>query len=164
MRYNCINRFHKGFIVTRAPEFIDDELIVTFNDAPTGATAIFENEEGDSLYRLLSDNLCCIPTGFLVGEIKVTVAVLDGKESSPRYTCESFMTERKGNLLFVYPNWLDIPMQIVEMYSFVQDVANNLENTVKNEIKQVSGIVNRVKALEHTIKEFENEGVPLVFE
>ena len=126
MQYNCVSRFHKGFIVTRAPEFINNELIVIFNDAPTGATAIFENGNGDSIYRLLADKTCSIPADFLIGEINVTVTLLNGKADAEKYTCEPICVERKNGVILVYPNWLDLPMQIIEIYGELQGVKSDM--------------------------------------
>ena len=41
MEYKLIELVKKGFILTREPEVVTDELIITFTGAPDGATAIF---------------------------------------------------------------------------------------------------------------------------
>ena len=79
MEYKLIKDCGKGFMLTREPETVSDELIVSFTGAPDDATAIFENSDGNSLYRLLKDETCAIPAAFLKGCVKVTVAVLKGK-------------------------------------------------------------------------------------
>ena len=90
MEYTCIktlNKIGKGFITTRAPKIIEKELIISFLGAPQGATAIFENSNGHSLYRLLADKSCVIPSDFLVGEITVTIVQLDGSSDAEKYHC-----------------------------------------------------------------------------
>ena len=79
MEYTCLKKTRKGFVLTRKPEMVDKELIITFSGAPSGATAIFENADGNSLYRLLADRTCVVPADFLVGEIKVTVTIENEK-------------------------------------------------------------------------------------
>ena len=49
MEYKLIELVKKGFILTREPEVVTDELIITFTGAPDGATAIFENAGRNSL-------------------------------------------------------------------------------------------------------------------
>ena len=65
-----------GIITTREPELISGTLFVSFEGAPDGSTAIFEREDGESAYRLLSDGLCAVESDWLRGSIKVTVALL----------------------------------------------------------------------------------------
>lgn len=127
MEYTCLKKTRKGFVLTRKPEMVDKELIITFSGAPSGATAIFENADGNSLYRLLADRTCVVPADFLVGEIKVTVTMLNGKVDAEKITCEPICAERKNGVILVYPNWLDLPMQIIEIYGELQGVKGGME-------------------------------------
>ena len=128
MEYTCLKKTRKGFVLTRKPEMVDKELIITFSGAPSGATAIFENADGNSLYRLLADKTCSVPADFLVnGEIKVTVTLLNGKTDAEKFTCEPICVERKNGVILVYPNWLDLPMQIIEIYGELQGVKGGME-------------------------------------
>lgn len=128
MEYTCLKKVRKGFVLTRKPEMVDKELIITFSGAPSGATAIFENADGNSLYRLLADKTCSVPADFLVnGEIKVTVTLLNGKTDAEKFTCEPICVERKNGVILVYPNWLDLPMQIIEIYGELQGVKGGME-------------------------------------
>lgn len=127
MEYTCLKKTRKGFVLTRKPEMVDKELIITFSGAPSGATAIFENADGNSLYRLLADRTCVVPADFLVGEIKVTVTILNGKVDAEKITCEPICAERKNGVILVYPNWLDLPMQIIEIYGELQGVKGGME-------------------------------------
>lgn len=126
MEYTCLKKIRKGFVLTRKPEMVDKELIITFSGAPSGATAIFENADGNSLYRLLADRTCVVPADFLVGEIKVTVTLLNGKVDAEKITCEPICAERKNGVILVYPNWLDLPMQIIEIYGEIQGVKDGM--------------------------------------
>lgn len=126
MEYTCLKKTRKGFVLTRKPEMVDKELIITFSGAPSGATAIFENADGNSLYRLLADRTCVVPADFLVGEIKVTVTMLNCKVDAEKITCEPICAERKNGVILVYPNWLDLPMQIIEIYGEIQGVKDGM--------------------------------------
>ncbi len=126
MEYTLLKNIRKGFVLTRKPEMVDNELIITFSGAPSGATAIFENENGNSIYRLLADKTCSVPTEFLVGEIKITVTMLNGKTNAEKFICEPICVERKNGVILVYPNWLDLPMQIIEIYGELQSVKDDI--------------------------------------
>ena len=126
MEYTCLKNVQKGFITTRKPEQVESELLVRFSGAPPNAHAIFENGNGDSLYRLLEDESCSVPAHYLVGEVKSTITVLDGKSNAKKCYCEPFFAERVGGVLLVYPNWLDIPMQIISVYEALNDVKNDV--------------------------------------
>ena len=128
MEYTCLKKVRKGFVLTSKPEMVDKELIISFSGAPSGATAIFENADGNSLYRLLADKTCSVPADFLVnGEIKVTVTLLNGKADAEKFICEPICVERKNGVILVYPNWLDLPMQIIEIYGELQGVKGGME-------------------------------------
>lgn len=122
----------KGFILTRQPEVVDDSLYITFTGAPENATAIFENGE-DSLYKLLRENCCEVPKNFLVGEIKITVAILNGEVNSPKWECEGIKASKTkdGNIL-IAPNDMNLPEKMVEIQLEMQEIQNNLSTLSKN--------------------------------
>ena len=122
----------KGFILTRQPEVVDDCLYITFTGAPENATAIFENEE-DSLYRLLRENCCEVPKNFLVGEIKITIAILDGDIKSSKWECEGIKASKTkdGNIL-IAPNDMNIPEKIVDVQLEMQEIKDNIHTLMKN--------------------------------
>ena len=154
MKYTLLKNVYKGFMLTRKPGMVDKELIITFSGAPSGATAIFENADGNSLYRLLADKTCSVPADFLVnGEIKVTVTLLNGRADAEKFTCEPICVERKNGVILVYPNWLDLPMQIIEIYGEIQKI--------KNEMAELKA---RQTQTEEKLAQFEDEGVPLLAE
>ena len=128
MEYTCLLKTKKGFITTRKPEQVFGELTIRFSGAPPNAHAIFENEKGETLYRLIENNACKIPAYYLAGEVTTTVAVLDGKSDAKKCYCEPFVAERMDNVLIVYPNWLDLHMQIIDIYSQIEEAKIGMEN------------------------------------
>ena len=122
MEYKLIQDCQKGFILTREPETVSGELIISFTGAPEGATAIFDNGEGNSLYRLLKDETCAIPTSFLKGRVKVTVAVLNGKEGAPKFVCESIYTKEVPHGVLVCADGLDVSRELIDAYGEIQAV------------------------------------------
>ena len=137
MEYKLIENVKKGFILTREPEQVDDELIITFTGAPNGATAIFENESGNSLYRQLKDETCSIPKDFMKGSVAVTIAVLNGQSNAPKYKCESIFSKVVGGVLVVCPNGVDIPQEIISVYACMQDL-NKHQNTLERSISELN--------------------------
>ena len=137
MEYKLIENIKKGFILTREPEQVDDELIITFTGAPSGATAIFENESGNSLYRQLHDATCSIPKEFIKGSVRVTIAVLNGQANAPKYRCEAIYSKIANGVLIVCPNGLDIPQEIIIVYACVQDL-NNKQTTLTKAIDELN--------------------------
>ena len=133
MEYKLIEVARKGFILTREPEVVTDELIITFTGAPNNATAIFENGLGDSLYRLLNNGVCSVPAGFLTGVVKCTVAVIDGAPKAPKFICESIYIKHTNGGVVCCPDGVDIPLQMIETLSQVQDIKNNLNELAKQQ-------------------------------
>lgn len=124
MEYKLLNS-NNGVILTRTPELIGDMLYISFTGAPDRATAIFERNDGESVYRALSDGLCDIESDWLDGSMKVTVAVLDGSVRAQRWFCEGFYArhiKERGSVL-VYPDDMDMQKKIAELQEEVSDLA-----------------------------------------
>lgn len=119
-----------GMLYTRKPEVVrlNGVLMFSFTKAPSGATAIFENANGQSLYRDLSKNECLIPVDFLVGEIKITVAFLNGNANVKRIVCEPICAERKDGVVLIYPSTLDTAIQIIELHKDLQAVKDDMDS------------------------------------
>lgn len=116
MEYRLLFNNKKGFLMTRKPEILDDELIITFTDSPNNATAIFENSDGNSLYRLLKDETCSIPKSFLkAGVVKVTITVLDGTSVSPAYVCEGFFVNKQELFTLIHPEGIDVEKLLIDV-------------------------------------------------
>lgn len=126
MEYKILKNYKSGILLTRQCEVVQEELIITFADAPENATAIFDNGN-DSLYRLLQNNTCKIPVSFLSGSVSVSVAVLDGKTSSPAYVCEKIKaTKICDNKVAVSPDDGNLPEKICKMQVDMQEIVDRL--------------------------------------
>lgn len=85
-----------GVITERTPIMVTGGLTARFEGAPQGAVAIFSGN-GTELYRPLNeDGECTIAftpsTPNMLGErVSVTVALLDGTVSAPRWRCEGLL-------------------------------------------------------------------------
>ena len=130
--YSLIDFSKRGIISNRCPDMVYHNLFVSFKNAPNGATAIFENAEGVSLYRELENETCSIPVAFLDGKIKVVVTVFNGKADAPKYSCESLFTKKIGDGAVVCPNGIDVPMQILEILSEIQKIKEDMETASNN--------------------------------
>lgn len=104
----------KGVILTRQPEVIKDNLYVTFSNAPENATAIIENKAGNSIYKLLEDYTCAIPSDFLDAEVKITIAVLDGVHNCDKWFCESIRAMLVNGEILVCPGDNDLPGEMAK--------------------------------------------------
>ncbi len=128
MEYKLIQDCLKGYVLTREPETVTDELIISFTGAPADATAVFENGEGNSLYRLLKDDTCAIPVAFLKGCVRVTVAMLNGKDSAPKYVCEGIYTAPIPSVgVMVCPDGLDMALELISARAEIQTLRERID-------------------------------------
>lgn len=147
MEYKLLDD-NTGIILTRNPEKVSKNLFITFTGAPADATVIFENREGDSLYRKLEDNMCAVPTRFLCpileDVIKVTVCVLDGV-SKDRWKCEEIKTGllTSTNEVLIQPNDMNIPQQMIELKLEIQEMRENAKKQ-QEEISELNNKLNRL--------------------
>lgn len=133
-----------GIISTREPELISGTLFVSFEGAPDNATAIFEREDGESAYRLLSDGLCGVESEWLRGSIKVTVALLIGSMEAERWPCEGFYAKQQGGgKVLIYPDDMDVREKIVRL----QEGSSNLKREVGKLSDKVSELEMRIEKL-----------------
>ena len=123
MEYKLLNG-NSGVIMTRTPKIVSDMLYISFAGAPDKATAIFERDDGESAYKILSDGLCGIEIDWLNGSTKVTVAVLDGSVRAQRWFCEGFYANRlSGNAaVLIYPDDMDMQKKIAKLQEDVSDL------------------------------------------
>lgn len=133
MEYKILRDFKKGILLTRQPEIVSDELIITFSDAPDDAVAIFESyATGDSIYRTLQDKTCSVPVEFLKGEINVAITVMNGKTSMPVFVCEELKTEPvAGSGVLVAPNDGDLPKIVAEIQLDMQKIKTELQTVAE---------------------------------
>ncbi|MCM1455570.1 MAG: hypothetical protein NC037_03475 [Bacteroides sp.] len=133
----------KGVMLTRQPELVSGDLYITFTGAPAGATAIFENGNGDSVYRLLSDGSCGVPASFLAGNVRVVVTLLDGTANAPKWACEGIKTTATNGGVLVCPNDGDIPRQIAEMAVEMQGIRTDIK-TLFDKYSGLETILNKL--------------------
>lgn len=133
MEYKILRDFKKGILLTRQPEIVSDELIITFSDAPDDAVAIFESyATGDSIYRTLQDKTCSVPMGFLKGEISVHVTVMDGKTAAPVFVCEELKAEPvQGSGVLILPNDSNLTKIVAEIQLDMQEIKNELKTVTE---------------------------------
>ena len=125
MEYKLLDN-KKGLLLTRQPEIIQQHLLITFSGAPENATAIFENGNGDSLYRLLQDNTCSLPARFLEGDIKVSITILDTSHKPPIWRCEEIKTQKQNTGVLVSPNDMNLPQQMIEIQLEQQKITDTI--------------------------------------
>lgn len=133
MEYKILRDFKKGILLTRQPEIVSDELIITFSDAPDDAVAIFESyATGDSIYRTLQDKTCSVPVEFLKGEINVHVTVMDGKTAAPVFVCEELKAEPvQGSGVLILPNDSNLTKIVAEIQLDMQEIKNELKTVTE---------------------------------
>lgn len=131
-------------ILTRQPELVYDELYITFTGAPANATAIIETK-ADSIYRRLESTDCSVPVKLLNGEVRVTLAVLDGSARPKKWLCEEIkasMQENGGTL--ISPNDMNLPQTVVGLRLECETLRKEYENLLalyKNLDKRLTDIM-----------------------
>ena len=127
MKYRLL-RNNIGIIATREPELVAGTLRVSFADVPDGMTAIFEREDGQNVYRALSDGACGVESVWLRGSIKVTVALLIGSMGAERWPCEGFYAKpQDGGSVLIYPDDMDVREQIVRLQEWQSTLKKEME-------------------------------------
>ena len=120
---------HKGVILTRQPHIAADELSFSFEGAPSDATAIFEIQNGDCYYRSLSNGRCSLPLSNVSGEVKVTVALLNGETPPRRWLCEEFKADKQRNGgTLIAPNDMNLPQTVVALQLENQEIRQLFTN------------------------------------
>ena len=134
MKYKLLGN-KKGIILTRNPEIIENELEVSFVDAPVGCIAIFENSEGDLDYRELEDKVCLLSSNFLNGVIRVTLAVFDDTSHPTKWMCEEIVAQKlKDGSTLIMPNDMNMPQKFVEVQLELEKITeyiSKLEKRIK---------------------------------
>ena len=132
MRYILLSNY-VGIIKTREPVLIDKIFSVEFDGAPEGSTAIFERSDGESVYRELVNGCCEIQSEWLVGEIKIVVAILDGTMRQ-RWFCEGVKAVPQLNRqVLIYPYDIDFQGKIARL----QEENAKLQDEVKKHAEKI---------------------------
>jgi hypothetical protein len=123
MEYTCLKSLKgegKAFVLIRKPQVAKDDIEVYFQNAPERTTAIFYKNDDNSIYRELKDGACKVPMAWLEGEIEVSLYVLHESGRSEKYNCEPFYAESIEGGVLIYPNWLDIQEQIIDLHKDIK--------------------------------------------
>lgn len=143
MRYKLLKN-GEGVILSRQPDVVMDELAILFEDAPCGATAIFENEAGESYYRELLDGTCTIP--LLPGVTTVSVTTFEG--DGTRFLCESIVARLlRGGEMLVAPDDMNLPNVVAELRIQNQILSESVEK-LSDLPKKVERLLSRIRELE----------------
>lgn len=135
MNYTLLNN-KKGIVLSRKPEIVKGDLLVRFYGAPEGVTAIFEREDGESLYRALTGEECTVPAGFLRGKLRVYIAALSGNPRAPRWVCEGLLAETEHGVTVVAPDDEELEQRFIEM----QIEESAMRETIGNLFKEVEDL------------------------
>ena len=119
MKYNLLSD-NNAVITSREPEVISGNIGFLFKGAPDGATVIFERDDGETIYKTLSENKCDVKCSWFNGITKATVVVLNGSMTSQRWFCESFMATKQDDGVLVYPYDMDMQGKVARLQ---EDVA-----------------------------------------
>lgn len=131
-----------GIILTRQPEIVNDELIITFSGSPSGATAIVEIN-GDSHYCLLHDATCAIPCAKLNGAVKITVALLDGSAKPKKWLCEGIKASKTAAGVLIAPDDMDLPATVAGL-RLENDALRQYVAALENKINTLYGKFERL--------------------
>ncbi len=126
-----------GVILTRQAELISGELLIQFTGAPEGSTAIFERDDGHSLYRPINDENCSVDEDFLHGTIKVTVVVLNGSVKPPKWLCEGIRAIGVKNAgVIISPDDVNLQEKLIKLQMNYADVSVKADKN-EREIKEL---------------------------
>lgn len=133
-----------GVILTRQPELVTDKLFITFTGAPEGATAVFERDDGNSMYRLIEGEICSLDAAFLRGTIKCAVAMLNGSVKTQKWLCEGIKTVRIKDVgVIVSPDDVNLQNKLVK----IQIEKAALQNTVDKHEERISELEKKLTKL-----------------
>ena len=138
----------EGVILSRQPDVVSDELVVLFEGAPDGATAIFENEGGRAYYRELSNGSCKVPISNMPGVTTVSVTTFEG--DGTRFLCESIVARLlRGGEMLVAPDDMNLPNVVAEL---------RIQNQILSEsVEKLSDLPEKVERLLSRIRELERK-------
>lgn len=102
IRYKLLDN-GTGVLLTRQSQPYRLPSVICFDGAPVGATAVFYDGGSHTFYRKLAAGVCEVPAG-LVGTVRISVIVPDGKKDSARWLCEEFILKDEDGVLLFLPN------------------------------------------------------------
>lgn len=109
MIYRIFNNA-RGVIISREGHLLSGDIPFRFEGSPEGATAIITNQDGTSYYRELVSCECSVPSKYFNGCVSVSLALMNGKIPTSRWSCEGIRVIRQpGDVVLVLPDDGDIP-------------------------------------------------------
>ena len=106
----------QGVILTRQPDVLEGDLVVTFSGAPAGAVALFK-AGGTTCYRELeAGGSCLVPRRILNGTIQVSVTCYNGTVTPQRWKCENLIASALPNgTVILAPDDNNLPLEVVNV-------------------------------------------------
>lgn len=106
----------QGVILTRQPNVLEGDLVVTFSGAPAGAIALFKTD-GANCYRELEGGASClIPHHILNGAIQVSVTCYNGTVTPQRWHCEGLVATTLANgAVILAPDDNNLPLDVANV-------------------------------------------------
>lgn len=123
----------RGIISDRKPKKFDSDVTFCFDTSNDSLTLILKNEEGETLYRSINGGTSLIPIKFLNGNISVTVA--DLSDSKEQYSCEGIVCQAEDGIVWIMPEGLDIPLEIISAQNQIDILSAELEETRKEIVR-----------------------------
>lgn len=146
MTYRILNN-KMGVIVTRSatvhqsPKTGGDSFSITFESAPDGALAVFDNN-GFTIYRNLKNGRCRIPLNMLSGKVDVTLAQF-GDAPANRWLCEGFIVQHlSGGKSLVFPDDFDLKQAVVDL-RFENERIRKEQEVLKEDILKLTEKLNQ---------------------
>lgn len=126
-------------IISRQPAIvpIGEEVYIRFKNAPDDVTTAILEIGGKETYRPISAGTCAIPASRLVGEIKVTLAVLDGSARPRIWKCEGLVATPCGGDILLTPNDMNLPERFNELKAENEEIRAEI-CTLKNSISALN--------------------------
>lgn len=116
----------KGIIIERTPKRFTEDVVVSFIGAGDNLTLILEDSKKNTCYRKIEKGKAIIPFAFLDGKTSVIVADLDNSLSK-KYKCEGLICKRENNSVWIMPEGLDLPLEIVRAQEQIEELRNEVK-------------------------------------
>lgn len=107
---------HTGVVLSRQPCVIEEkEVVLSFEGAPDGATAVVTTEEDISFYRQLKGGACTFPVAKLRGVLAVAVTLAEKGKGTRRYVCEGLVATPLERGVLLAPNDMNLPLEVARL-------------------------------------------------
>lgn len=119
----------KGLIIGRAPKRFKSDVTFCFLGAGDNLTVILKDSSGNRVYRQIVDEKCVIPFAFLKGNVSVVVADLKNS-MTVRYKCESLICHTDADGVWIMPEEMDLPIEIIEAQNQIEELSCELKKAL----------------------------------